>query len=65
MSKLVYIFFLTFYVSSGGFELRSIFFLSFLRFFFNLRVFARVNQVTSASLRYPLSVFNQNSTLKR
>jgi hypothetical protein len=26
--------------------------------------FARVNQVTSASLRYPLSVFNQNSTLK-
>jgi len=27
--------------------------------------FARVNQVTSASLRYPLSVFNKNSTLKR
>jgi len=26
--------------------------------------FARVNQVTSASLRYPLSVFNKNSTLK-
>ena len=25
---------------------------------------ARVNQVTSASLRYPLSVFNKNSTLK-
>ena len=25
--------------------------------------FARVNQVTSASLRYPLSVFNKNSTL--
>ena len=24
-----------------------------------------VNQVTSASLRYPLSVFNKNSTLKR
>jgi len=24
----------------------------------------RVNQVTSASLRYPLSVFNKNSTLK-
>jgi len=23
-----------------------------------------VNQVTSASLRYPLSVFNKNSTLK-
>ena len=28
------------------------------------RRFARVNQVTSASLRYPLSVFNKNSTLK-
>jgi len=27
--------------------------------------FARVNQVTSASLRYPLSVFNKNSTLER
>jgi len=27
--------------------------------------FARVNKVTSASLRYPLSVFNKNSTLKR
>jgi len=27
--------------------------------------FARVNQVTSASLRYPLSVFNKNSTLKK
>jgi len=26
--------------------------------------FARVNQVTSASLRCPLSVFNENSTLK-
>ena len=26
--------------------------------------FARVNQVTSASLGYPLSVFNKNSTLK-
>jgi len=26
--------------------------------------FARVNQVISASLRYPLSVFNKNSTLK-
>jgi len=26
--------------------------------------FTRVNQVTSASLRYPLSVFNKNSTLK-
>ena len=26
--------------------------------------FARVNQVTSTSLRYPLSVFNKNSTLK-
>jgi len=26
--------------------------------------FARVNQVTPASLRYPLSVFNKNSTLK-
>jgi len=26
--------------------------------------FARVNQVTSASLRYPLSVFNKNSSLK-
>ena len=26
--------------------------------------FARVNQETSASLRYPLSVFNKNSTLK-
>ena len=26
--------------------------------------FARVNQVTSASLRYPLSVFNKNSTIK-
>ena len=26
---------------------------------------ARVNQVTSACLRYPLSVFNKNSTLKR
>jgi len=26
--------------------------------------FARVNQVTSASLRYPLPVFNKNSTLK-
>jgi len=26
--------------------------------------FARVNQVTFASLRYPLSVFNKNSTLK-
>ena len=25
--------------------------------------FARVNQVTPASLRYPLSVFNKNSTL--
>jgi len=25
---------------------------------------ARVNQVTSASLRHPLSVFNKNSTLK-
>ena len=25
--------------------------------------FARVNQVTSASLRYPLSVFNKHSTL--
>ena len=25
--------------------------------------FARVNQVTSASLSYPLSVFNKNSTL--
>jgi len=25
---------------------------------------ARVNQITSASLRYPLSVFNKNSTLK-
>ena len=25
--------------------------------------FARVNQVTSASLRFPFSVFNQNSTL--
>jgi len=24
-----------------------------------------VNQVTSASLRYPLSVFNKNSTLRR
>ena len=24
-----------------------------------------INQVTSASLRYPLSVFNKNSTLKR
>ena len=27
--------------------------------------FARVNKVTSASLGYPLSVFNKNSTLKR
>ena len=27
--------------------------------------FARVNQVTSASLGYPLSVFNKNSTLKQ
>ena len=27
--------------------------------------FARVNQVTSASLRYPLSVFKKNSTLNR
>jgi len=26
--------------------------------------FARVNKVTSASLGYPLSVFNKNSTLK-
>jgi len=26
--------------------------------------FVRMNQVTSASLRYTLSVFNQNSTLK-
>ena len=26
---------------------------------------ARVNKVTSASLGYPLSVFNKNSTLKR
>jgi len=26
--------------------------------------FARVNKVTSASLRYPLSVFNKNSTVK-
>jgi len=26
--------------------------------------FARVNKVTSASLRYPISVFNKNSTLK-
>ena len=26
--------------------------------------FARVNKVTSASLEYPLSVFNKNSTLK-
>jgi len=26
--------------------------------------FARVNKVTSASLGYPLSVFNTNSTLK-
>jgi hypothetical protein len=27
--------------------------------------FAMVNKVTSASLEYPLSVFNRNSTLKR
>jgi hypothetical protein len=27
--------------------------------------FVRVNQVISASLGYPLSVFNKNSTLKR
>jgi len=27
--------------------------------------FARVNKVTSASLGYPLSVFNKNSTLKQ
>ena len=27
--------------------------------------FSRVNKVTSASLGYPLSVFNENSTLKR
>jgi len=27
--------------------------------------FARVNKVTSASLGYPLSVFNKNSTLKK
>jgi len=27
--------------------------------------FARVNKVTSASLGYPLSVFNQNSTVKQ
>jgi len=26
--------------------------------------FARVNKVTSASMKYPLSVFNKNSTLK-
>ena len=26
--------------------------------------YVRVHQVTSASLRYPLSVFNKNSTLK-
>ena len=26
--------------------------------------FARVNKVTSASLGYPLSIFNKNSTLK-
>jgi len=27
--------------------------------------FARVNKVTSASMGYPLSVFNRNSTLKQ